>query len=133
MYNNIGGKIKGLAKVLGWLFLIGGIIAWLIFITNGKKYDDGIGWGALVGCVLSFISTWFLYGFGQLVEDTEGIRSELAYARQPSVPITPNAPTTPHVNQPAEKMNTSNWVCACGRTHMAYTSTCECGRNKNQQ
>ena len=82
MYDNIGEKIKGLAKVIGILLLIAGIIAWFILITNTYEYrgyeryvkaDDYIGWISLVAGVFSYISSWFLYGFGQLIEDTATI------------------------------------------------------------
>lgn len=85
MYTNIGRKIKTIAAVLGWLCLISGAIAWLILITNGYdswsgyKYiteDDYIGWIALLSGILGYISSWFTYGFGQLVEDVHILRRQ---------------------------------------------------------
>lgn len=83
MYTNIGNKIKAIAKVLGWVYLIGGAIAWLILITNGYdgwygyEYiteDDYIGWIALISGILGYVSSWFTFGFGQLVEDVHALR-----------------------------------------------------------
>lgn len=91
MYEEIGSKIKVLGKVLGWLMLIAGIITWLILICNYETYgygyhknteyithDDIFGWLALIAGGLSYVSSWFIVGFGQLIEDTENI----AYAMQ---------------------------------------------------
>ena len=91
MYDFIGQKIKGLAKVLGWLCLIAGIIAWIYFITNGYTRnggtymitsDDFIGWIALISGGIGFCSSWFLYGFGQLVEDVGEISYYLQHKKE---------------------------------------------------
>lgn len=88
MYNDVGKKVKILAQILGWLSLIAGIIVFLVLICNQtedysrysgyyKVYntaDDGIAFAALVVGFLGFISSWFIYGFGQLIEDTETIK-----------------------------------------------------------
>ena len=87
LFNNVGRKIQILAMVLFALCVIGGVIAWLYFITNTyeiKEYtgrysyeyvkkpltaDDWIGWVCLVGSLFSIIPSWFLYGFGSIVID----------------------------------------------------------------
>ena len=83
MYNNVGKKIQGIAKVIGWISLISGIFVWLILITNGydsyygRRYiteDDYIGWIVLISGILGFMSSWFTYGFGQLIDDVHALR-----------------------------------------------------------
>jgi hypothetical protein len=73
MYSNIGRKIKILAMVIGWLGLAAGVVAWFILITdtwNGRYItaDDGAGCAALGAGVALLLSSWFLYGFGELIE-----------------------------------------------------------------
>lgn len=82
MYDNIGGKIKGLAKALGIIFLVVGIIACLLFVSGVfDRMDEDealiVGIASLVAGVLIYFSSWVLYGFGQHVEDTETIREVL--------------------------------------------------------
>lgn len=75
MYQNIGKKIMMLAQIIGWLFLVAGVIVFIASFPD--KYDgpEVYGWIALGVGVLSFISSWFLYGFGQLVDDVSVIRN----------------------------------------------------------
>ena len=79
MYKNVGKKITILAQVLGWVSLGAGLFAWLYFIGNSAywgpiKSDDWIGWACLISGVVSFITSWILYGFGQLVSHVSDIR-----------------------------------------------------------
>jgi len=74
--------------VLGWICLIAGAISWFILITNGyESYyggyyfiteDDYIGWICLISGILGYVSSWFTYGFGQLVEDVHAMRNQSA-------------------------------------------------------
>ena len=81
MFNNIGHKIQVLAKVLCWI----GIICWVITglaLMAGEfvRANSGAGVVAgimtiIVGVLVSWIGSFLLYGFGQLVEDTHAIRA----------------------------------------------------------
>lgn len=81
MYTNIGGKIKLLAKVWAWLGIIasvGAAIAQLVMInrapTSGMA-DQGISLMSILtavgiviaGTLVSWVSSWALYGFGELI------------------------------------------------------------------
>lgn len=71
-YDNVGKKIMSLAKILGVIFLLSGIFAFIALLA----YDFiAIAFGSLVGGVLLFISSWFLYGFGQMVDDINAMRN----------------------------------------------------------
>lgn len=72
MYDNVGKKIMTLAKVLGWVFLIAGIITAIVFMSFGWKFFIVI--TPLIGGAILYILTWFLYGFGQLVDDVSAMR-----------------------------------------------------------
>lgn len=98
MFDNIGGKIKGLARFI----CIGGIIVFAIFgiviIAGGAKSRMG---GATVisglltmvfGGVLSWISSLGLYGFGELIEKTTEIanntrQTQNRYSEVNSTPV----------------------------------------------
>lgn len=72
MFDNVGGKIKTLAAVLGWIDLIAG----LIIASACWAGEEGFWTGMiplLAGAIL-FAAAWPLYGFGQLVEDVSALR-----------------------------------------------------------
>ena len=77
-YENIGGKIKGLAK---WTFIVGAccVIFAGISLLFRLGFEDG--WWALFiiffGPIIPWVSSWSLYAFGQLVEDTHKIRTQI--------------------------------------------------------
>ena len=88
MYNNIGNKIKGLAMFVGWLGLIAGIIVCVVLLQDttrdywsGRNVantgNDWLGWTALVMGFVSVISSWPLYGFGELIDTTAKIELHL--------------------------------------------------------
>lgn len=73
MFDNIGGKTKTLAKVLCWI----GIIASLVFaivLWSQNSYRNptvALGFGVLIGGALSsWIGSFFVYGFGELIDET---------------------------------------------------------------
>lgn len=83
MFDNIGGKIKGLAKFVCWAGIIICIIAGLVMIVQGNElnshsYSSQAGSammtsGAVVmllGSVFSWLGSLALYGFGELIEKT---------------------------------------------------------------
>lgn len=71
MFDNIGGKIKALAKVTCWV----GIVSWVfigIAIIAVSEILAPIGIiVAIVGPFLSWINSFLLLGFGQLVENSD--------------------------------------------------------------
>ncbi len=73
MFENIGGKIMGFAKFLCALGFIASVITGVIFVVMGIDYDDFFLMMGLIiivsGCLLSWITSWFMYAFGQLVDD----------------------------------------------------------------
>ncbi|MBR5942128.1 MAG: hypothetical protein IKZ81_02170 [Clostridia bacterium] len=84
MFNNIGKKIKTLAKVLCWIGIIGSFIGGIVLAVSGasssKKATDilllilfGLA-AAIIGAFLAWISSFVLYGFGELVDSTQEIK-----------------------------------------------------------
>ena len=83
MFKNIGGKIKGLAKVICYVGIAISVIAGIFMIGFGSSSDNGdtmIVMGCvvmIVGSLVSWIDSFFAYGFGELIENTTVI-AELA-------------------------------------------------------
>ena len=75
MFDNIGGKIRGLAKVISILGIIASIAVGLLNVI----FSDEVGIIIIVvGMLISWISGFFIYGFGQLIEDAQAIRKSNA-------------------------------------------------------
>ena len=83
MYNNVGKRIQIIAKVIGWLLLIGGLITWFMFcLNNSYSRDDLWGWLAFAFGIIGFVSSWFIYGFGQVVDDVHFLREKAEQNQQ---------------------------------------------------
>ncbi len=86
MFDNIGGKIKTLAKVLCWVGIVLSVIIGISVMAtgNGTLTINGsyanvspviVGIILMVfGCLVSWIGSFFAYGFGQLIENSEEIK-----------------------------------------------------------
>lgn len=84
MFNNIGRKIMGLAKLFCWLGIIASIIGGILIIATGllsansyytskySIYTILCGLAVIIfGSLLAWISSFLLYGFGQLVDNSD--------------------------------------------------------------
>ena len=77
MFNNIGEKIKGLAKFVCWVGIIVSVIAGLVIMSmSGDLLLLGIVIG-LIGSLLSWRGSFALYGLGQLIHTNELILKQL--------------------------------------------------------
>ena len=73
MYDNIGGKIKGLAKAS---FIVAAIAEVITGIALMATDEDLILYGFLVmvvGPIVAWVSSWLLYGFGELIDKASDI------------------------------------------------------------
>lgn len=135
LYQNIGSKIKIWAK---WIFIIealGSIITGLSMLIASTDGDDYLFFWSLVplcvGPIVAFVSTWILYAFGELVEDTHAIRNHL----NPMTPkydaqITNNLSTTCSTPAPIIQSKTAN--VDKNISTQPVVSTCElCGKTCN--
>ena len=70
MYDNIGGKIKGLAKAMFIVEAIGAVITGFVLfaIDNGFVLAGFL--SLFCGPVVAWVGSWILYAFGELVEKT---------------------------------------------------------------
>ena len=141
-FENIGGKIKDLAKWSCWITIL---LIWiatpiLIIVT---LVEGGVAAAflsvillpiaALLTSVLVWISSWTTYAFGEFVEDIHAMR----HTKNPPAVNTglgaesPTAQPLQTVVKPANPVQTPHhqWRCdACGK--MRTTSPCEyCGKD----
>lgn len=84
MFNNIGVKIKGLAKFIFWVLAILSVIGGLIIIIGGISSSSSnsenviisilIGLAVIVvGIIMAWLQNFLLYGFGELVDSNQKI------------------------------------------------------------
>ena len=74
MFNDIGKKLKGLALTMCILGIIASIAVGVVLIIIGIE-EESIIWlfGIILiifGSIASWISSWLLYGFGELIDKT---------------------------------------------------------------
>ena len=77
MFDNIGGKIKKLAKILCWVGIVLSVLVGLITViaAGAANASASAVFGALLGTAVGVLASWigsfFTYGFGQLVENSD--------------------------------------------------------------
>lgn len=106
MFDNIGSKIKTVAATIAWLGIIGSIIIGSVMIkeANDSYYPSATetlsGWLVIiVGSLSSWVSSFTLYGFGQLIENTDTICSEMESIRHI---------TSKHITNASDKAQSSS-------------------------
>ncbi len=71
MFDNIGGKIKTLAEVVTWIGIIASVISGIAIMSIGEEMIF-VGLMVMIfGALISWVSSFVLYGFGQLVENSD--------------------------------------------------------------
>jgi len=80
MFDNIGKKLKNSAVTIAWVGIIVSILTGIGLIGVGADMRHGgdafiaLGIGAIViGSLISWVSSFFMYGFGELIEKTTEI------------------------------------------------------------
>ena len=66
MFDNVGSKIKALASFFCWGGIIASVIGGIIVITLEDLVWAGLA-VIIIGSLLSWVSSFVLYGFGELV------------------------------------------------------------------
>ncbi len=63
--NNIGKKLKGFVKVIFGIEVVIALILGFVALED----SDGLSLlYALIGILIAWLSTWFLYGFGEIID-----------------------------------------------------------------
>ncbi len=68
MFDNIGGKIKTLAQVMCWAGIILSIFCVIPFMAHGMVLSGVM--FMVIGSLISWVSSFTLYGFGELIENS---------------------------------------------------------------
>lgn len=85
MFENIGKKIKVLAKVIFFIEAISAIIAGFVLCM---EEDEMLIIISFVGPIVAWISSWLLYGFGELIDKVCDIEKSTR-----NITATPENPT----------------------------------------
>ena len=107
MFDNIGGKIKGLARFVCWMGILASVIYAFILWGATSRYQASPLPGFIVlvaGCLISWIGSFFTYGFGELIERATSIDNTLksrAYSAPAPVQEEP-VPVKPAESTPAK-------------------------------
>ena len=152
MFDNIGGKIKTLAAVLCYIGIIASLMIAIVLWTQNSYHNAtvALGFGVLIGgCIGSWVGSFFMYGFGELIEETtltrqinqqilqrlggadEKERSGSAPVRD--VPVAFTNPTRQSKVAPIHTTVTSGgWMCKkCGTRNGSNDISCkDCGAYK---
>lgn len=103
MFNNIGSKIKSLAILVSVGGIISSILTGLILLIALEEMGALIGIViAVVGSALSWIGSFYTYGFGELIENSSIIAKSGNKAPAPF----PNA--RPNMNMPQNSRPVNN-------------------------
>ncbi len=74
MFDNIGGKIKGLAAAVTWIGIAGSVIFWISTFSSGSNEAISVGLIVMIiGSLVSWLSSLTLYGFGELIEKMSSV------------------------------------------------------------
>lgn len=111
MFENLGPKIKTIAKIWLWISIALSVIFCIFsFYYTGRTSICLL--TLLVGICISIFNSVILSGFGQLVENSDAMRKQLCGASHE---------TSGGTSKEGE------WVCTCGRINPADTYQCQCG------
>ena len=80
LYGNVGKKIQKLGFIIGLVLLIAGVGTFIIMNAMASEIRDAdMIWAyiAPVIGVVGFVSSWFMYAFGQLVNDVHAMREKM--------------------------------------------------------
>jgi hypothetical protein len=85
LFYGVGGNLQTFGKVIAWIGTVCSIIGGIIMFFCAFINLDYLWWlmllapvTAVVGCVSSWLPALVLYGFGQLIDDTEDIRRQIS-------------------------------------------------------
>ena len=91
LFSNIGKKIMSLAKILCWVGISCSVIAWVSgLIASADSYEPGITIllsfvVLVVGFLISWIGSWTMYSFGQIVDDNQNMRAEIVDIKKENI------------------------------------------------
>lgn len=156
MFDNIGGKIKGLAKFVCWAGIVMSVLMGILTMVGasqsssygyGYRSSGGAGFlGGLIVMVAGGLGSWLgslaLYGFGELVDNvssiagkmatlnSDGSKSSLSQVASLTQRARPSTPSRPLSQIPAlNQHSTDSWICKnCNEQNPSIRTACQnCG------
>ncbi len=138
MFDNIGGKIKSFARIVCILGIISSIVVGLICMgTYGD--EGGFIFGPFIsifGAIFSYLGSFFAYGFGELVENSE-IVAEYYFKLErnsKSAPAKSESKSGYSLTEMSMQHNNNSptWKCSiCGESNPRSSRICKsCGKDK---
>jgi hypothetical protein len=137
MFDHIGSKIKTLATILTVIGIVLSFFCGLTLLLN----EEGSGLVIMIlGSLCSWLGSFLLYGFGQLIENSDKIVELLAgneFDISPEAVNRPSSDSQPLTDDrgacagtPTQKP--ADWVCfACGNSNFHNVQFCQhCGVSK---
>ena len=132
MYDNIGGKIKQLARITFAVEAISAIIGGIALFVN-EEFLFGL-LCFFAGPIVAWVSSWLLYGFGELIEDVGCIRQKYvgSTAIVPHSPIkTPTEKQQANILLPADAQKQKGYAWDHWNEEDSSIGTCDiCGKTK---
>lgn len=105
MFRNVSGKIKMMAVVLLVVGLFASLVGGIAVIDNGNEFSVPAGLGVMIGgAAVSFAISFLVYGFGQIVENTDKMAEN---ATPPMPAVRSNAYGNKNGERRAEQPNTT--------------------------
>lgn len=135
MYNNIGGKIKGSAIAVFIIGAIASIIVGIAALSDDSNSGDveSIILLLILGPVAAWISSWSLYAFGELVENSQINAENTTEIKNYIKMLKRNEDALYELKNDTTvggpKRENRSWTCVCG--YRAYDRFCSnCGRTR---
>ena len=121
MFDNVGAKIKSVAVTVTWIGIILSCVSGLIVMVsngdNGGLFFSGL-LIIIVGCLASWLGSLALYGFGQLIENSDVLaeNSDILVQQGRNRHQAPSNTTAGNINhQTANSSGKHMWRCdGCG-------------------
>ncbi len=132
MFNNIGKKIKTLTVVCFVLVLIGVVVYGVVLMVTLRR-QAWIGLLVIAGGFLAcWISSFFLYGFGELIESSEKTAENTSLLLQKLKAPAKNVPASSSSFVKSAGNTEETWTCQyCDYKNPTVTSFCRnCQRSR---
>lgn len=142
MFDNIGGKIKTLAQVVCWIGIICSVIFGFIFGAEADSFLVGL-LIIVLGSLTAWTSSFTLYGFGELIENSEIANSNTYEIHKLLTRIAPEEKKEPVketktsyfssvATSTVKRTPNGGWICKkCGTKNDSSAQFCkDCGTYK---
>lgn len=108
MFDNIGGKIKGLAMVVCWIGIIASVIGAIALWVSTEAFWPGFGVLA-AGAVGSWLGSLFTYGFGEIIVQLTALNNKTNPQNPSTTSSTLTTPSTQSTSTPV--YSGPSWTC----------------------